>query len=84
MAGTWVRIGSRILNSAAIVEMTDEGERQLKDGKQRVVRLKLIDGKYLEFAGSEADAIWDAVTRDLVVWLETHNTPQYPMGFHKP
>ena len=72
----WIRIGSRILNPLAIVEAIDRGECETKEGKQRVVALKLVGEKEpLLAAGSEADSIWLAITHDLEVWAETHVAP---------
>jgi hypothetical protein len=72
----WIRVGSRILNPLAIVEAIDRGECATKEGKQRVVELKLVGEKEpLLAGGSEADAIWSAMTQDLEVWAETHVSP---------
>ena len=72
----WIRVGSRILNPLAIVEAIDRGECETKEGKQRVVALKLVREKEpLLAAGREADAIWSAMTQDLEVWAETHVSP---------
>jgi hypothetical protein len=78
----WIRIGNHVLNPEAIIEVIDEGERDLKAGKQRVVKLKLSNGQDLNVAGAGAVQIWKKITEDPEVWSETYEEPQYKLGFH--
>jgi hypothetical protein len=75
---SWVRVGDRILNSFAIVEIFDDGIHDVRSGKERVIRIRLSNNETITESGANADAILAILNADLVVWADKHNPPDIP------
>jgi len=60
-----IRIGGRIINTSLLVEATDQGEVEFFSDKTRIVKLLMIDGRELQFEGTEADEIWAAIEKQV-------------------
>jgi hypothetical protein len=76
----FIRVGTRILNSSAIVEAIDRGMVEVKSVEHRIVELRLNDGTPLYFEDDQAAAVWEKVTSNLEVWAETHSSIHLNLG----